>query len=360
MDQDARVTLTPKTALPVTAVIPTFNRATDLERTLGHLARQSDQSLRVVVVDNSSTDGTEEMVRAMMPAWDGRLSYIHHEPKGPACARNTGLAATTTPYVLFVDSDIDLPRDWVARARAHLEEDPGLGAVGGYIVYAFYTSGVNAYGGDLGRMGLAWDVDEGTVLDPAKGPARRIWINCSAMMGRSEAIRDAGGFDESCFYGYEDSDLGWRLNILGHGVAVFPDLRARHNVEEIPGLAHPVMVFHYCKNRLRSMLKNASAGNLVTMLLGYAAYSAADLVLRMYRGAKLRALAWNLANLRETLALRRELQGKRTVPDADIFRLGSGRWLPPNRLGGRRRRPAGEHAHSDKAHPAEYVSDDRL
>jgi len=344
---------------PVTVVIPTFNRAADLERGLAHLARQRAGVRRVIVVDNSSTDGTPEMVRALAPAWEGRLDYIRRDPNGPAAARNTGLAGADTPFVLFMDSDIDLPEDWVGRALAHFEREPGLGAVGGYILYAFDEGRVNAYGGDLGRTGLAWDVDEGTVLDPEKGPADRIWINCSAMMARTGAVREAGGFDETFFYGYEDSDIGWRLNALGHRVAVFPDLRARHNVAEDPGAAHPGIVFHYCKNRLRSVLKVAAGSTLATMLAGYAAYTLADILVRPPRGAKLRALGWNLARLGETLALRRDLQGRRRVPDSAVLALGSRRWLPPTALGGRRRRPAGE-ATGAGAVPAGATVDDRL
>ena len=345
---------------PVTVVIPTFNRASDLERGLSHLALQTVGELRAVVVDNGSTDRTPEMIRGLMPAWGGRLCYIRREPNGPASARNTGLAATTTPYVLFLDSDIDLPADWVERALAHFAESPGLGAVGGYILYAFNSAGVNAYGGDLGRMGLAWDVDEGTVLDPSKGSAQRIWINCSAMLARTDAVRLAGGFDESFFYGHEDTDLGWRLNLVGYRVAVFPDLRAKHNVSEDPGRAHPEIVFHSCKNRLRSMLKNASPGNLLVMLAGYAAYTFADVLARAPRRAKVQAVGWNLAHLGETLAMRREVQRKRSVPDSVIFGLGSGRWLPLTALGGRRRRPAGLASRMGSAHSNRSAVDDRL
>lgn len=322
----------------VTAVIPTFNREADLRRNLEHLARQSVPALQVVVVDNSSTDGTEAMVRSLMPAWGGRLRYVRREPNGPASARNTGLAATTTPFVLFLDSDIDLPPDWVERALGRMRADPSLGAAGGYILYAFNAAAVNAYGGDLGRMGLAWDVNEGGRIDPAQGPAPRIWINCSAMLARAAAVRGIGGFDEAFFYGYEDSDIGWRLNLAGHKVMVYPELRALHNVSEDAGAAHPTIVFHYCKNRLRSLLRNVSAARLATMLPAYAAYALVDLAARGPRVPKLQALAWNVGRLRETLALRRETQRSRAVTDAHVFSLGSGRWFPPTALGGRRRR----------------------
>ncbi|GAB6194934.1 glycosyltransferase family 2 protein [Lysobacter xanthus] len=344
----------------VTVIIPTYNRAADLLRALQALALQTCPGVRVLVVDNSSTDGTQEQVTALIPQWKGRLGYIRREPNGPASARNTGLAAATTPYVLFHDSDIELPPDWIANAVLRMRQAPELGAVGGHILYAFDEDRVNAYGGDMGLLGLAWDVDEGTALDRGKPPAHRIWINCSAMLADADAVRRAGGFDETFFYGYEDSDLGWRLCLTGRPVSVFPELEARHHVDADPGFAHPQIVFHYCKNRLRTILKNAGGWHLPLMLCGYALYTLADMVLRAPRAPKWRALAWNLSNLGETLALRRQVQARRAVPDAAVLARGGGRWGPPSRLAGRRRRPATSDLQADTAQPAATITDDRL
>ena len=322
----------------VTVVIPTYNRAKDLERALRALAAQT-VPVRVCVVDNSSTDDTEARIAAAYPQWNGALEYVRQPPQGPASARNNGLARVTTPFVLFQDSDVELSPYWAERALAHLDENPGIGAVGGYILYAFAPTHINAYGGDIGRLGLAWDIDEGKGLADDAGPARRIWINCSAMLARSEVVQAAGGFDAEFFYAYEDSDLGWRLNALGYPVAVHPELRALHHVDPETGEAHAAIVFHYSKNRLRSVLKNASGTTLSWMLPATLAYAAADLLLRAPRKPKLDALVWVLRTLRATLRLRRAIQKRRTVPDAAIFALGSRRWLPPTRLAGRRRRP---------------------
>ena len=344
----------------VTVVIPTFNRAADLERALDALARQTARGIHVIVIDNSSTDDTETRVRARAARWDGRLDYLRKAPQGPASARNAGLALARTPFVLFHDSDIELADSWIERALAHLAAGPDLAAVGGNIVYAFDRGRVNAYGGDIGLTGLAWDVGEGERLEPGQRPADRIWINCSAMLVRSDAVAAAGAFDEAFFYGYEDSDLGWRLNLAGHRVRVFPDLCAVHHVDRDPGAAHPRIVFHYCKNRLRSVLRNASRARLPLMLAAYAAYSLADLLLRSGRRPKLRAIAWNVARLGETRALRRDTQARRVVPDARIFDRGGGRWLPPTPLAGRRRRGSGAGASGHDARDADAAVDDRV
>ncbi len=340
----------------VTVVIPTYNRSSDLARALSALQAQTEP-VRVCVVDNGSSDDTAVRVSSLHPRWLGRLEYVLQEPQGPASARNNGLSRVETPFVLFHDSDVELSPTWVETALRHMDNDPQLAAVGGYILYAFDRSRVNAYGGDLGRFGLAWDVDEGTPLPESGTAARRIWINCSAMLARTDAVRACGAFDAAFFYAHEDSDLGWRLNACGHKVAVFPDLAANHHVDADPGHAHSEIVYHYTKNRLRSVLANASTLNVAWMAPAVIAYTLADAAFRAPRAPKLRALGWVWSTLGDTFERRRVLQRARKVGDAQIFALGEGRWLPPSRLAGRRRRPVKGTSRSPQV---SRPSDDRI
>jgi GT2 family glycosyltransferase len=344
----------------ITVVIPTFNRALELKRALEALYRQTAGAPHAIVVDNSSTDGTQAMIEELIPAWQGRLRYFRKLPEGPASARNFGLLEAATPYVLFQDSDVELAPDWTYRALSHLIDDESLAAVGGYVLYGFDNSRINAFGGDLGLLGLAWDIDEGTLLSDEPRHADRIWINCSAMLTRRDAIHQVGGFDDTFFYGYEDSDLGWRLNLAGYRVMVSSEMRVLHHVDTDPGSSHPTIVFHYCKNRLRSLLKNASLSRLAWMLSSYLAYTGVDLVLRGHRLAKLRALAWNVDQFGETLRLRREIQSYRRVSDRIVFSRGSRRWFPPQPLRGRRRRSLQPATERDDGLQSGAAADDRV
>lgn len=321
-----------------TVVIPTYNRGTDLMRTLGAVQRQTVGVPRVIVVDNASTDDTAARVAELQPAWGDRLQYLRKTPEGPAAARNFGLARATTPYVLFIDSDVELPPDWLALSLAFAQAEPAIAALGGLVLYAFDPQRINAYGGDLGAFGLAWDALEGRPLGATLAPAERVWINCSAMLAHCDAVRAVGGFDERFFYGYEDTDLGWRLRLAGYRVTVRPELRVLHHVDPGVGEAHPQITFHASKNRFASLLRNASSVTLPWRLAAYLAFSAADLLLRGQRGARLRALAWNLRELPATWRLRRQTQAQRRCSDAQVFADAGGRWLPPSPLGGRRRR----------------------
>jgi GT2 family glycosyltransferase len=351
----------------LTVVIPTYNRSRDVMRALDSLELQSDQTLQVIVVDNASTDDTGERVAARAAAWGGRLRCIRKKPEGPAAARQLGLMAARTPFVLFQDSDVQLEAGWIERALARLQADPSMAAIGGHIVYAFDPSRVNAYGGELNWFGLAWDIDEGQLLPPRMPglapPVPRVWINCSAMLARRTDLIASGGFDTRFFYGYEDTDLGWRMRLLGRKVMVSPELVARHHVEAAPGLANPEIVFHANKNRLRMMWRNTEQWRLPWVLAACLGYMLADMLLRAPREPKWRALKWNWSVRAETRALRAETQRSRHSTDASIFADGTGRWLPPSRLGGLRRRAVTATSAATSASPSSgggAARDDRI
>ena len=98
--------------LPVTVVIPAWNRARELPAALASVARQTAQPAEVVVVDDGSTDRTAEVAAA-----HGARVVRHEENRGVSAARNSGIAAASHDWIAFVDSD----DEWLPR---HLQTTP--------------------------------------------------------------------------------------------------------------------------------------------------------------------------------------------------------------------------------------------
>jgi GT2 family glycosyltransferase len=343
--------------IAISVVIPTFNRGKDLAVVFLALEAQTFSDFEVVVVDNSSTDNTEAIVAAFAESSRYPIRYYKKEPNGPASARNFGMNRAINPCVLFLDSDVALDSKWMEIAADILKTDLNIGAVGGQIIYQFDHARVNAFGGDLGYFGLAWDINEGGALSTEKGLIPRYWINCSAMLCRKAACEKVLSFDERFFYGFEDSDLGWKLNLSGARTVVAAGLKAYHYVEPVTGGTHPTIVFHYCKNRLASLLQCSSRLSLVPRLVLYMGYTFLDL-LRGYPLVKLRALVWNVTELKETFRRRKIIQSQRAIEDSVIAAYGDKRWFPPTPLGGQRRRSAGDDY--DQVSPISTQADDRV
>lgn len=89
----------------VSVVIPTYNRVADLRRALSSVQQQSFRNWEAMVVDNSSTDGTRQMVESL---GDARIRFIEINNEGVvARSRNVGIQAASAEFVALLDSD-----DW--------------------------------------------------------------------------------------------------------------------------------------------------------------------------------------------------------------------------------------------------------
>jgi GT2 family glycosyltransferase len=90
-----------------------------------------------------------------------------------------------------------------------------------------------------------------------------------AVLLRTEALREAGMFDEDFFLYYEDTDLSWRLRALGWQIGYQPDAVVRHIHSASSVEWSPLFVFHTDRNRLLMLTKNARAGLALREVLRY-------------------------------------------------------------------------------------------
>jgi GT2 family glycosyltransferase len=324
----------------VSIIIPTHNRGETLDRTVRALWRQTINSdrLEIVVIDNASDDDTREWVERLRS--DSPISMRYHRidtDRGPAGARNCGAHFATGKTLLFLDSDVELHCTWIDTALSYLDRHPATGIVAGKLLYATQPTLVNMFGGELNRIGLAWDAHEREPANLVCTEQECLWTPTAAMMVRRDVLDRIGAFDDTFYFGFEDSDLGWRANLAGFRCVCCPDLVALHHATPSGRTAGRTIVFHYTKNRLRSMLKNYSAGSLAKYIPLYLVYTLGELFVRPSRGVRLKALLWNAAKLKSTWRERGHVQRVRRRQDRDLAHYFTRRWLPPATLARRRK-----------------------
>jgi len=99
----------------ITVVVPSYNRADLIAKTLTSLQRQDYDNYEILVIDDGSTDNTADVVRTVA---DQRTTYIHKENAERAAARNFGARAAHGAYINFFDSDdIALPNHLAEAAK---------------------------------------------------------------------------------------------------------------------------------------------------------------------------------------------------------------------------------------------------
>ncbi|MCW2758770.1 MAG: mycofactocin system glycosyltransferase, partial [Nocardioidaceae bacterium] len=199
----------------VTVVVPTHDRAASV----GALLADLPHGVPVVVVDDGSTD--PGALAAVATAYGARL-IRHAVNRGPAAARNTGLRAVATPYVVFCDSDVHPEPGWLARLRRHVD-DPAVAAVGPRVLGALEApadSWIDRY--EQARSSL----DLGPVPAAVRVHGAVSYLPSACLLARVDVL--GAGFDERMRAG-EDVDLVWRLLEQGHQVRYEPAAVVRHD-----------------------------------------------------------------------------------------------------------------------------------
>lgn len=200
----------------LTVVIPVRDRVDELERALKALA-----GLRCVVVDDASTASGE--VAEVADAHHATLVRLPHN-LGPAAARNAGLDEVSTPYVAFVDSDIEVGADALCALGKHFV-DPAVVMVGPRITgrpRRARPRWFERYDAAASSLTLG---NAPAVVRPRSSVA---WLPSACLVARTDVVRDElGGFDPAMRVG-EDVDLVWRLAERGHRVRYDPTVAAAH------------------------------------------------------------------------------------------------------------------------------------
>jgi len=125
----------------LTVVIPTFNRSAILRRALAaYVAQSTPRAVReLIVVDDGSTDDTEETVAELGRASPFPVRYLRQANRGPASARNAGIKGARAEVILFTDSDVVPDRDLVAQhLEWHNRYQQESVAVLGYVTWPAY------------------------------------------------------------------------------------------------------------------------------------------------------------------------------------------------------------------------------
>lgn len=312
----------------VSVTIVTYNSGRYIKRCLESVLEQRYPNMEIVVIDNASTDGTQDILER----FEGRCRIFHNDRNvGFAAAQNQAIALSNGDWILALNPDMLLMPNFIEAMVEASHIDPQVGTVCGKLLTMrasfalpdrplvdstgmYFTPTLRHL--DRGSQ----EVDNGHYLNYEYV----FGATAAAALYRRKMIEDIsldGEFFDSDFFVYrEDADVAWRAQLLGWRCLYTPRARGYHVRSVLPGnrRALPAVInMHSVKNRFLMRIKNMTWSlyrrNLFSVTLRDLVVIGCCLVREQ---TSLEAFWYVGRNWKHFLAKRRQIMARRRVDDA--------------------------------------------
>lgn len=317
----------------VSVIIVNYNGKDYLCRCLASVFKNNYKNYEVIVVDNSSTDGSVDYIKKKFAKKLGSLRLVELAKNyGPAKARNEGIKLSQGKCLAFLDNDTQVDKNWIIEALRLFRSNEKIGCVQCKLLLLKeknkfdYAGEYLSPSGFLTQRAKYGEIDKGQYDQQVEILAAK----SAGMFIRKDVFEKIGGFDEDYFIYMEETDLGWRSWLAGYKTVFCPHSVVYHefatSAKVLSKDKHDYNVrFHGAKNYLMTLLKNLSFKQLVLILPKHIAIWLCFAFFLMVRGNFqsafniLRGIGWNIVNLPKTFSKRKSIQAMRVIPDNLLF-----------------------------------------
>ncbi|UYZ40898.1 MAG: glycosyltransferase family 2 protein [Candidatus Methanospirare jalkutatii] len=198
----------------VSVVIVNWNRKEDLRECLESLRNQTYINIEIIVVDNCSTDGSIEMIKRDFP--EIKLIVMPDSSYGACECCNIGFANAEGKYVVILDNDVILDRNWIQNVVNKFENNEKIGIFASKILN-YYTHKISNWHYPLDQKFAEIEFESTT------------FIGCAAAI-RKKIINKIGGYPKEFFIYANEQDLAIRVLDLGYKIVYYPKIVAYHKI----------------------------------------------------------------------------------------------------------------------------------
>lgn len=253
----------------VSVIIPTYNRADLCARAIRSALSQTYAPIEVIVIDDGSTDGTDE---AITREFGNAITLLRQANSGVSTARNAGMARARGEYLAFLDSDDLWDKQKLAQQVEWLERHPDFGMVLCNLAVQDHDGSHVRIIDRRPRLPRDGEILSDVVRNPSLVP--------STVMIRREVYEQLGGFDPGL---RTAEDLDFHLRVAARfKIGLLPDALAIIRKADLDGLSelpcttrdHVRVVSRFVRN-CGDLMTTEDAHMVMFQLLIYNAWSAA-------------------------------------------------------------------------------------
>jgi GT2 family glycosyltransferase len=307
----------------VSIIIPNWNGLHHLESCLSSLQNQTFSDFEVILVDNHSSDGSQEYVREKFP--EVRLVELESN-LGFTGGCNAGYDVAQGDLIVLLNNDTEADANWLSSLEEAFEKDDRIGIVATKIMLFDRRDHIHSAGDIYSIDGIpnnrgVWQEDVGQY-----DREEEIFSACGAAAAYRRSMIDEIGFlDDDFYFSCEDVDLGWRAHLAGWKVRYAPKAIVYHKLKATGGSV--TGSYYDGRNFLYLIWKNYPWSLLKHHLLAIirAQLSITWAALRAWRGtaarARLRGQLAGLIGFFKIYPKRRQIQTSRRLNDEDLTTL---------------------------------------
>lgn len=298
-------------------VIPNWNGLRFLADCLNALREQTLADIEVILVDNASTDGSQDFVRSEFP--EIRLIELD-ENRGFTGACNAGMEAAKGAYIALLNNDTEVASDWAEQVTRAFESHSDAGIVASKMLLFDQRDRLHTAGdffttdGRAGNRG-AWEWDKGQY-----DQGEYVFSACGgSAVYRQSMLAEIDNLDDDYFFLLEDVDLAWRAQLAGYKVWYEPLAIVYHHLSATGGGV--TASFHDGRNGVWLIAKNMPASLLRKYARQILARQSKLLwqSMKAWRGrearARIRGMIAGALSIRSALEKRKRIQAAKRVTD---------------------------------------------
>jgi len=317
----------------VSVILPNYNGRNLLKPCLEAIFRTNYSNYEVLLVDDKSIDGGPEYARQLFGSKKNFRIIYSQTRIGAAGARTLGVKESKGEIIIFLDNDAIVKPEWITELVKVLESDSKIGMAQCKMLT---LDNQICCAGEYLIPYLGWVIIVG--MDEEDAPAYRKVMDITASSGatavKRSVIKESGLYDGKFFFNqFEDLDFSLRVWLAGYRVVLAPRAEVYHDarVKGTDPKRNKIIQYASQRNCIRMVLKDYGTRNLIrylpTVILGMT-FRALFAIIKRREVAPLagliKAVFWNVCNIRDTLKERRIVQNKvRKVSDRLIMeRIG--------------------------------------